>query len=95
MKGLKGIYYATIITIILITIMTIAAELSTGFKDFLVNIFWHHWIGKGIIALLIFFLIRFLYNGEDKDVYKLTKSTIAITVLGGLAIFLFYVFHFF
>ncbi len=95
MKGLKGIYYATIVTIVLITVMTILAELSTNFKDFLANTFWHHWIGKGIIALAIFFLIRLLYKGEEKDVYKLTKSTVAITVLCGIAIFLFYLFHFF
>ena len=95
MKGLKGVYYATIVTIISVTVMTIAAELSTSFKDFLTNTFWHHWIGKGIIALAVFFLIRFLYKGEEKDILRLTKSTIVITVLCGLVIFLFYVFHFF
>jgi len=95
MKGLKGIYYATIVTIISVTVMTIAAELSTRFKDFLTNTFWHHWIGKGIIALVVFFLIRFLYKGEEKDILRLTKSTIVITILSGLVIFLFYVFHFF
>ncbi len=94
MKGLKGVYYATIVTIISVTIMTIAAELSTRFKDFLTNTFWHHWIGKGIIALAVFFLIRLLYKGEGEDISRLTKTTIATTIISGLVIFLFYVFHF-
>ena len=92
---LKGPYVATIVTIILITVMTILSEISKSFKTLLADTFWHHWIGKGIIALVVFFLIALLFEDKERDIYKITKLTVSIGIIGGLVIFLFYVFHFF
>ncbi len=92
---LKGVYNATIVTIILITVTTILSEISELFSRFLADVFWHHWIGKGIIALVVFFLIALLSSNKEKDVYRSTKTVIATSIICGMAILLFYLFHFF
>ena len=45
---------SAIITIIYITTITVAADLYPPLKEFLANVFSHHWIGKSITAILIF-----------------------------------------
>ena len=80
----------------LLVAMVIAAELFAPFKDMLSSIFSHHWIGKLVIVMIVFFLAGFLFR--DKQLTgEFPNSELAWkSALGSLAaVFLFYVIHFF
>ena len=89
---------SAIITTSLITFMAIYAELSKGFKDFLVSLSGHHWVSKGIISLVVFFgltiIISAIIKGEKEMNEWLNYLFILIVLLGSIAIFGFFVFEF-
>lgn len=60
----------------LLTIMVIVAELFGPFKDTLKSVFGHHWIGKGIIVLVVFFAASFVLS-EKKSVGGLSDKSLA------------------
>lgn len=60
-RFLKSITASAIITIIFIATITIAADLIPSLKDWLKNVFTHHWVGKSILSLLIFFVFYFVF----------------------------------
>jgi hypothetical protein len=90
---------ATIVVIAVITIFTIVSEISGGFKDFLANIGGHHWVGKGILSLIIFGVVWFGSAFKLKEDPETTKkwaiAVLITTVLGMLAIFIFFLDHYF
>lgn len=100
-KKIKTIFsfaVGAISAVIFITIITIAADLYLPLKDWLKNAFSHHWIGKSVLAGVIFlgtsFLIRFLsIQAEEERLIKALKYLIWITILGTLIIFLFFIFE--
>ena len=59
-KILHSFVISAVITVIFIVVVTIAAELTPPLKDFLKTVFYHHWIGKGIVSLGIFAIIGVL-----------------------------------
>jgi len=81
---------ATTVVIIFIAAITIAAELYSPLKNWLKEIFSHHWIGKGIIAALLWTVIAVL--PIKKQVPQ--KIFTLILILSTLAIVLFYILHF-
>lgn len=96
MKNITALNRATMVTIISIVILTIWAELSEGFKNSLASMTGHHWTTKGLLAILIFFLAYMLgRRSKEQDIQKMAIKTLAVTILGSLAIFLFYVYEFF
>lgn len=97
MKALKliSIYLATIGTILLIVILTIGAELLPALKANLKNTFGHHWIGKSILATIMFFITFFAFRKvEFWDIKRWTILLAAIWILGNLIIFGFFIWHF-
>jgi uncharacterized membrane protein YqhA len=62
MKGdtVKNHVMSAIITVLGITFMTVYAEFNAAFKNFLKATFYHHWIGKGVLAIVIFFIFAHL-----------------------------------
>ncbi len=95
MKDIKALNNATIVTIIAIVIMTIAGEIFSGFKSILTSFTGHHWTSKSVLAILIFFLVYMLTKKKQEyDVRKLAINTLIITVIGMIAIFLFFVYEF-
>ncbi len=96
--NIKSMSISTILTIILIVFMTIYAELNTGFKDFLKNLFGHHWVAKGIITVIFFILSYFIlknFISDNKKVKEIVAWVIIATILGSLAIFIFFIYEFF
>lgn len=77
---------SAIITVIFITAITIAADLLPPLKDWLKATFTHHWIGKSILATLLFVLgivtLPFLKKGQDIE--KITKKLNLLFWLGVL-----------
>lgn len=81
---------ATAVVIVFITAITIAAELAPQLKDWLKDSFSHHWIGKGIIAAIMWPIIAVI--PVKKEVSQ--KLFMAILILATLIIILFYILHF-
>ena len=76
--------------------MTIFSELSPSFKDLLKSITGHHWLTKSVVSIVFFFLI-YLSFSKTKTKLKTEdiRNTIITTLVGFLAITLFYVWHYF
>ncbi|HEY4475672.1 MAG TPA: hypothetical protein VJB92_03050 [Candidatus Paceibacterota bacterium] len=86
---------SSIIVIVFITAITIIADLNPALKDWLKNTFSHHWIGKGILSVVIFAVLTFLFSilpakDSDAGLAKKLSGLFWISVLGTLAIFGFY-----
>ena len=92
----KALVRATIGVVWLVVAMTIAAELSALFKSLLAETFTHHWIGKSIISVIAFVLFYTLFSRarESDDASRGAWAVAWSVVLGGLTIFLFYLWHF-
>ena len=98
MKNIKSLSISTILTIILITFLTIYAELNPIFKEFLKSLTSHHWISKGVISLVFFILAYFILDkiiSKEKNVNSYINLVLAFVILGSLAIFGFYLYEFF
>ena len=87
---------STIVVIWLIVGMTLLAEVSPEFKSFLVQFASHHWVGKGILAVIAFVLFYLLFkqSRESKGVLGGVLFVAGSVVLGGAVIFFFFVRHF-
>lgn len=89
-----------IAAIIFIVTATIVGELVASFKDFLKNIFGHHWIGKSVIGAAIFAMAAFLCFlcpkkfDIEKTIFWLWALILA-AIAGFFAIFGFYIGHFY
>ena len=68
MKNFKSACISTIIVELVIVLMTVYSELSSGFKDILTSMSGHHWASKGIISLVLFFALYFMHgNTKSKN----------------------------
>jgi hypothetical protein len=78
-----------------IVVLTVAAERFPPVKAFLAGLTGHHWTAKGLIALIVFFVVAFLFSRKEDAADPLgSVSTVIISaVLGALAIFVFYLLH--
>ena len=89
---------AAIVAIIFIVVATILGELYKPFKDWLKETFYHHWMGKGIIAIVIFYLLGFTgfrsSESEDKMISML-RMLFWIALIGALTITVFYLYEYF
>lgn len=96
--------WAANISMIFVALVTILGELVLPFKDFLKSLTaWgtlpgHHWASKSLLTVLIYvlFLVIFGFMAIDKDNTKIhdnIKITLIVTVLSGLAMFVFYYLH--
>lgn len=90
---------SAIIAIVFVAAATILAELYTPFKDFLKSNFYHHWVGKSVIALGIFvaggplcYLIP--HKPEIKRLAVCFWVLSIAAILGTLAIFGFFVYEY-
>lgn len=88
---------STVATIALIVAMTVASELSKVFKAFLADFTGHHWVTKGVFSIIFFILSYFVFKKlfKDSDDSKEILYVVASSIIGGLAIFMFYLWEFF
>lgn len=87
---------ATIGVTWLVVAMTLWAELSAPFKTYLAGLAGHHWVAKSIIAAAAFIAFYFLFRSarESENILGSVVLAVVSAVLGGLAIFSFYLFLF-
>lgn len=89
--------YAVHSAIWFIVVATVIAEKMPLFKDKLAAVFGHHWIGKGDLAIVLFFLVILVFSKKEdpEDVSGLVRGVLVSAILGGLAIFLFYLLYYY
>ena len=87
-----------IAAVIFIIVVTIVADVYLPLKDWLKNIFTHHWIGKSILSVVIFIvaggisLILPIQPKEEK-INKSLKILVWLLIVGVLAIFSFFIYE--
>lgn len=95
---MKKYYIAAIISILYIPLVTILGELFSPLKDFFKKIFWHHWLGKGAVLLMLFLGICLaLYRKKEEKIAdeKYLSFLVLFSSVGALSIFAFFVFEYF
>ncbi|MSS74129.1 hypothetical protein EXS72_00610 [Candidatus Pacearchaeota archaeon] len=97
MTRVRSMNLALIVTTIVVTLVTIFAELLSGFKDFLKSISGHHWTTKSWLSIILFFGIYFFVKLSDKnlDIQKETKKVILVILISMLLLFAFFIWHYF
>ncbi len=97
-KYIQAFVASAILAVVLITVLTITAELYKPLKDFLKDVFYHHWIGKGVLSFAGFFalgtllpVIKIRLSQENRLIHILTITT----ALCAIAIIVFYFYEFF
>ncbi len=90
--SIKALACACHAVIWFVAIITIATELAEPVKGFLAGLTGHHWTAKGIISLVIFFAVAFIFAKKEdpEDVTGLVRGVLVSAVLGALTIFVFY-----
>lgn len=104
-ENFKSLSVSMMLSLILVSIInaaiTIGKEISADFKGFFVLIAGHHWVGHGIVIMLLFIVFGvlgyFLIKGGtiklDMNLYKLALITMVIMVLTDIVILASYLFH--
>jgi hypothetical protein len=90
---IESIALAALVTIVFLTVLTIGAELSTGLLAWLKATFYHHWIGKGILGIIVFALVAFF--GPPVPLERQSRLAVPVIALCTLALFAYYVLHYF
>jgi hypothetical protein len=90
----------TIAAFVFIVLSTLYAELNAPFKGLLATTFGHHWVGKGILSIVVFALVYYYFSAHSSssgkfDSWKAARNVGWGAVLGGIIIFLFYLWEFF
>lgn len=82
------------LAIVTIATLTIAGELYKPLKDWLAATFTHHWIGKGVISFVGFYVVGYilslLVSGVRSKEATILFGLFWISLLSALAIFGFY-----
>lgn len=82
------------LAIVTIAVLTIVGELYKPLKDWLATTFTHHWIGKGVISFVGFYIVGYVLSflvsaARDKEA-TILFWLFWVSVLSTLAIFGFY-----
>lgn len=96
---MKKYYFAALLALLYIPLITVVAELNKPLKDFIAATFWHHWLGKGVIlvGLMVIFSLIFGRTKETttKQDEKFLMTLMVLTVIGGLSILGFFTYEYF
>lgn len=98
-KYTAGFGLAAAITIILTSLLVIVKEADKGLKGWLASLLGHHWTTHGVITILVLVLLGLwlsrlsIEGGWGIDARKLAAIVLAATILGGLIISGFYLYH--
>lgn len=86
-------------SVIVTTVLTLWGEYSPALKGVLKDFSGHHWVTKSIIAVVLYFVVMFIYYKKKGSVTSERTRTnltrlIWVTIVGTLVIFLFFVGHY-
>lgn len=99
LKIVNSFIAGAIIASIFIAASTIGAELYKPFKDWLAGTFYHHWVGKGVLAVAIFLLVAFMHgfivkHSTEDRVRTCFMILFGVLIFSSLAILLFFLYEF-
>lgn len=89
-KVINSFLISAIIVVVFIASITIAAELFPNLKSLLKDTFIHHWVGKGVLAVLLFLILAFLYN-LFKCEHEREKTAILLLTLAVVTVLCFFI----
>lgn len=93
-----SLVFATVVTFLFSMLLVIAKELNEGLKELLVTIGGHHWVGHGIVMLVLFGILAMVpgrsYTKKGLDAERGALYVVAAAVLSGFGIFLFFLNHY-
>jgi len=98
-KYTAGFGLAAAVTIIFTSLLVIIKETNKGLKDALAALLGHHWTTHGLITVLVLVILglwlsRLSIEGSwGINARKLAAILLAATMLGGLIISGFYLYH--
>ncbi|KKW19999.1 MAG: hypothetical protein UY63_C0003G0012 [Parcubacteria group bacterium GW2011_GWA2_51_10] len=91
---LRAYLIAAIVTVLFITIVTVAADIYLPLKDWLKTVFFHHWLGKGALAGLVFFISAAALSSvsprRDEDVSSAMRLLSIVSILCALSLIAFF-----
>lgn len=95
LKLTESIILGSIAAVVFVVVITIAAELAAPLKEWLKNTFYHHWVGKSLMSLIVFASASLLtlvipYKASLAGANRLILVLVALVLLGSLAIFGFF-----
>ncbi|MEK7581631.1 MAG: hypothetical protein AAB512_05100 [Patescibacteria group bacterium] len=95
LKLTEGIILGSIAAVVFVVAITIVAELAAPLKGWLKNTFYHHWIGKSLIAVIVFAGFSVLafaipHKASLEGINRLLLVLVALVLLGALVIFGFF-----
>lgn len=79
----KGFGYSLIIAVLFNGILTLLKENIESIHDVLAFVFWHHWLGQGIVVLAVFVILGFWLS---KSTTQQTSDNITLWVISGTVI---------
>ncbi len=100
-KKFKIIYsfvLSAIVSVVFIVFITIAGEEYKPIKKWLANVFTHHWIGKSMVAVILFVFIAIAGNilplqPKNKCVISILWILFATMMIGAVLIGGYFVLH--
>ncbi len=97
-KIIFSVAIGAIAAVIFIIAVTIGADLYLPLKSWLKNIFSHHWIGKSVLAVVVFLLSvvlswPFSKRADDEKIRKILVLLNWLLIAGFLAIFGFFIYE--
>lgn len=95
--NIKSWIVSAIVAIVFITTITIWSELFKPIKNWLAETFSHHWVGKGVVSVILFIVVGFLLHGvfkkNDNGIKFWLYVLFWVTLLGTVAITGFYIYE--
>lgn len=97
-KVLSAATAGATVTIVFLTLITVMADLQPALKDSLKSAFTHHWIGKGILAVVVFFIVwlTMLAQKRQPDDQRLSAGLMTLTwtaIVGTVILFSFFIYE--
>lgn len=93
-QRINAFILSAMLSVATIAVLTVVGELYKPLKSWLADTFTHHWIGKGVISFVGFFVVGFLLSHFVTDRRAATATLLMwlfwISTLSALAIFGFY-----
>ena len=95
---MKKYALASLIALLYVPIITIGGELFKPLKDGLKNIFWHHWLGKSVVLILLYVILVGIFSRtsstDARQDERLVSAVTGVAVFSALAVFAFFTYEY-
>ena len=83
----RSVAIAAMVTSVMLAVLIISAEEVPALKDWLKATFYHHWLGKGALAIAVFIVVTIAARLQGKtDASKLAGIIFAEAVIAALSV---------